>query len=340
MSEFNFSKVVTPFVATASSLKDGEKLAIKRSTVKDGKQLSFTADLSLLGDGKILIGHGYKQTCGSWIEITSATVSSYSFYPWRDPQSVVNVAPIAHEIEIADFITVSIKVNYSKKEVFAVINSRGGMYKFDLNAWSGCDGEIFVTPVGCELTNCRLNWYSERYASRIWLLGDSYLSFPDPARWLTHLYNDGYADNLLVAGFSGMPTQRGLEEFKMAIEKRNPDYVVWCLGMNNGDNRETGAVNQDWLNATSEFLQICKERSITPILSTIPNTPKVYNKAKNEWVMASGYRYVDFNRAVGADKDENWYPGMLFTDLVHPAKLGAQALYSQVLVDFPEIMQR
>ena len=46
------------------------------------------------------------------------------------------------------------------------------------------------------------------------------------------------------------------------------------------------------------------------------------------------------DRAVGADKDSAWYPNMLGADNVHPDVNGAAALYSQVLVDFPEIMNR
>ena len=135
-----------------------------------------------------------------------------------------------------------------------------------------------------------------------------------------------------------MATERGLEDFKVAIQKGTPTYVLWCLGMNNGD--KGGVLNEGWLNSTKEFLEICKEKGITPILSTIPSTPVVNNEPKNEWVRNSGYRYIDFNRAVGAEKDVAWYPEMLYKDNVHPARGGAEALYSQVLVDFPEIMNR
>ena len=135
-----------------------------------------------------------------------------------------------------------------------------------------------------------------------------------------------------------MNTQNGLIDFKVAIEKGTPEFAVWCLGMNNGDKTEDP--NEPWLEATKEFLEICKEKGITPILSTIPSTPVVNNEPKNKWVRASGYRYIDFNRAVGADKDVAWYPEMLYKDNVHPALHGAEALYSQVLVDFPEIMKR
>ena len=106
--------------------------------------------------------------------------------------------------------------------------------------------------------------------------------------------------------------------------------------MNNGD--RDGVINPDWLSTTAEFVATCKEKGIEPILSTIPSTPKVNNDFKNEWVRNSGVRYIDFCSAVGANKDINWYPDMLYKDQVHPASAGAVALYNQVLTDFPEIM--
>ena len=164
-----------------------------------------------------------------------------------------------------------------------------------------------------------------------------------------------------------MKTGAGLEDFKVALEKGTPKFAFWCLGMNNGDDKETGAVNETWLEPTKEFLAICEEKGITPILSTIPSTPVVLNEPKNVWVRnwakETGGRYVDFARAVGADtfiegvKGEKkyvhrngneivnqtgyeWYEGMICPDYVHPVESGAQALYAQVLVDFPEIMNR
>ena len=91
-------------------------------------------------------------------------------------------------------------------------------------------------------------------------------------------------------------------------------------------------------------------KKITPILCTIPNVKggavddtdivnmRLHN-FKNDYVKASGYRYIDFYKAVGAD-DVNWYPNMLYSDGVHPDVLGAEAMYYQALVDFPELMQK
>ena len=65
--------------------------------------------------------------------------------------------------------------------------------------------------------------------------------------------------------------------------------------------------------------------------------PTVNNEQKNAWVRASGYRYIDFAKAVGADENGVWYSGMLSNDNVHPSVTGAKALYTQVLVDLPEV---
>ena len=170
---------------------------------------------------------------------------------------------------------------------------------------------------------------------------------------------------MLMMSYPGMATQRGLDEVKQALNHGTPQYIVWCMGMNNGDTQSTNTINASYLSATEEFLAICEEKGITPILTTIPSTPTVYNEAKNAWVRdwaeETGGRYIDFSRAVSdeiyrpelkgttvanassASEKVNttgyiWYDSMLSSDAVHPAKLGAQALFLQALVDFPEFM--
>ena len=330
--------IVTPFTAEAEKVASGEFLTIKRNNVKDRKRLSFTCDIKEMGeDAVIKIGHGFEISCGSWIEITKKQISAYNFYSWTDPQKR-EVFPLTDlECEISDFLTVVINKDSSGNGSFVVVTTATGSQKIEMSSIGGDAGEVFVAPVNCELENCKLNWIADGYADPIWIFGDSYLGYTWSGRWPYYLYRDGY-NKVLLAGFSGMNTQRGLEDFKVALEKGTPKYVLWCLGMNNGDKTEDP--NPDWLAATEEFLTICKYKGITPILATIPNTPVVTNEPKNIWVRNSGYRYIDFNRAVGADKDPKWYPEMLYQDNVHPDVKGAAALYAQVLIDFPEIMKR
>ena len=84
---------------------------------------------------------------------------------------------------------------------------------------------------------------------------------------------------------------------------------------------------------------MCEEIGCIPILATIPNTPTVTNVYKNLVVKNSGYRYIDFAKAVNAESvNSTWYPNMLSNDNVHPTPLGARVLAMRVLIDFPEIM--
>jgi hypothetical protein len=105
------------------------------------------------------------------------------------------------------------------------------------------------------------------------------------------------------------------------------------MGMNNGDN---GAVNSQWLNDLNVVKSLCEEHDITLILATIPSCPQADNTYKNAIVRQSGYRYIDFNKAVGVN-GTTWYDGMLSSDNIHPTSLGAKALARQFVVDVPEI---
>lgn len=333
----NFRRVVAPFTAEAKKLSSGEFLEAVKTNVKDRFHISFTCDVKEMSDDAVIrIGHGFEISCGSWLELTKKQIRACNFYSWTDPKNK-EIFPLTDtELEIEDFVTVLINRDSQGNGVFVVITTKGGMKKFEMPSLGGDNGTVFASPLGCELENCKLNYVADGYAAPIWVFGDSYIGYTWHGRWPYYLYADGFS-NILIAGYAGMNTQSGLSDFKVAIERGTPIYAVWCLGMNNGD--KTEEPDPDWLSATEEFLGICKEKGITPILSTIPSTPVVYNEPKNIWVRNSGFRYIDFNRAVGADKDRAWYPGMLSTDKVHPDVNGAVALYSQVLIDFPEIMQ-
>ena len=156
-------------------------------------------------------------------------------------------------------------------------------------------------------------------------------------RWPYYLVEAGYT-NFLLSGYPGRDTTSALIDFKELINHGTPKFAVWCMGMNDMDDGEN--VNERYKKATDEFLEICKERGIIPILSTIPSVPERSNNGKNNFVRNSGYRYIDYARAVGGEEmGSSWFHGMLYTDLVHPDTLGAKALYVATITDFPEIMK-
>ena len=333
-------KTVVPFIAEAKLLSDGDILTIPGVSVKTRKHLTFTADIpTITGGGKIYVGHGYELTSASWIEITDSTVEAFSYYSYTDPKKRTIVENTEHGISVRGHITVNIDVAHSDgAKPFAIVSSAGGAVKLALNGWDGCYGDVFVKVEGTTAENCRLTWSSDDFSSRIWIFGDSYIGFGYAARWPYYLYRDGY-DHSLIVGYPGMPARDALADLKRIVDKGAPEFAVWCMGMNNLD-PSPDTMNPEYLKATSEFIEICTSRGITPILSTIPNAPERNNTAKNNWVRSLGYRYIDFARAVGSYEDPEWYPDMLSPDRVHPATKGAEALYMQVLCDFPEIMQR
>ena len=124
--------------------------------------------------------------------------------------------------------------------------------------------------------------------------------------------------------------------FRNLIERCSPKRICWCLGMNDGDT-ET-AVNASWKTVYDEIVGVCRSKNIELILVTIPNVPNIRHDYKNEIIRASGYRYIDFAKAVNAEAvGSAWYSGMLSTDNVHPTQEGAKALASRFLLDVPEI---
>ena len=151
------------------------------------------------------------------------------------------------------------------------------------------------------------------------------------------LLDEGYTKYLL-SGYPGRKSKDALADFKELLDFGTPKYAVWCMGMNDSDT--ANGVNAAWNAATEEFINICDEKGIIPILATIPNTPTNINSFKNEIVLASGCRYIDFATAVdGNEQGSPWTSGMLSSDKVHPAKPGAKALWEQVKKDLPEILK-
>ena len=121
------------------------------------------------------------------------------------------------------------------------------------------------------------------------------------------------------------------------IRGLQPEMLVWCLGMNDGDE---GSINESYDSVVHEVMQICDQNDIELVLATIPTCPYWNNDYKNEFVKNSGYRYIDFARAVGAYDSITWYDGMLeeAEKRIHPTETGAVALYSEAVTTVPELV--
>ena len=314
----------------ADTLKN-DYIKLQSNHVVNNKTLVFSFETGGLKDDAIIgLGHGETSYGGSGVEISADRIVTYNYAAGRRTYLVNE----AHGMNISGRVTVTVKTGLRTARV--IIDNGKEVYATTDFQWFGRNGEIFAKSVNAELKNAELSWRCDAYDFDIWYFGDSFFDVTTAARWPYYMVEDGITE-FFLNGFPGRNTQQGLEDFKKALEFSTPKYAVWCLGMNNGDTEK--GMNANYRSATEEFLAICEEKGITPILSTIPNTPTVNNFFKNEWVKASGYRYVDFAAGVDAtEKGSPWGAGMLSGDNVHPAKPGAKALYDQLKKDLSDIL--
>jgi hypothetical protein len=242
--------------------------------------------------------------------------------------TLVNTYP--HSLTFSDYITVIIDVGVGVADIN--IYTSTGHYRQEGIQWDGCNGSIFANAVNTTFTNPSLKWTTKDITENIWVFGDSYLNAKLEARHPYYLYEMGYK-NWLACGYPGANSTPALQSLQSLLKIGKPEIIVWCMGMNNGD---SGSVNTQWLNDLNAVKSLCETYNITLILSTIPSCPIADNTYKNEIVRQSGYRYIDFNKAVGVN-GTTWYNGMLSTDNIHPTPLGAKALARQFVIDVPEI---
>lgn len=278
---------------------------------------------------KVVIGHGTTYYGTTYIEIDSTKVTV------REGLENAKVGEYTHGLTFSNFIAVSIKVDngYLPKATITIGTNGGQFVQTDVQ-FVGCYGDIFAHSTTA-LTNVRLSYSMFDLDTDMMIFGDSYTSLQDVNRWPYHVMSKGFSE-FMLCGFSGATSAEVLEAFKQMLYFRQPKYIAWFLGMNDADS--SSAYNASWKSCIDYVISEADAIGAEVILATIPNTPTVNNTFKNAWVKSSGYRYVDFANAVGAESaNSSWYSGMLSSDNVHPTQYGARALASKLLVDMPEI---
>ena len=212
----------------------------------------------------------------------------------------------------------------------------GVTYTNSVNYTTG--GQVSVKNTGSSNINVRLSYSALDVDKDVWIIGDSYLSYDDSARWLYYPINDGKV-GFLANNLSGGNYRTLMRSFRNVLRLGTPKVVIWCSGMNDGPDTSS-APNQLWLGFVQGFLTLAQTFGFTPILYCTPTVPSVANTQKCAWVRASGYRYLDAALAVGAQSDGTWLSGMLSNDNLHPTQKGARAIYAQALTDIPELMKK
>ena len=322
-----------------AAILNNEKLVLDSSHSMYNDNMVLEFEVSELGDGEITMSHGdttaaSKVTSSSDIRITADKIMSVTY----TGRAEVTMLEASHGLDVSGKVKVTLASTYDKAVV--TIETENGKYTSQEFTWLGRNGEIFAKSEGVTLNNVLFSWDCPDYAKDIWFMGDSLFESSGlliPKAWTYYAIEAGNT-NACWFGFGGRKTEQALADFKNALKYDTPEYAVWCMGANNQDSAT--AVNSAWKKATDEFLAICEEKGITPILATIPNSQNRINYYKNQVVKNSGYRYIDFSAAVGANdtsETSDWTEGYLYTDGLHPTDLGAQAFYNQVIKDFPEL---
>lgn len=315
-----------PSQSIRDNLNSGDSWNLQFNNLFSDYVISFTGKITSFDEMKI--GHG---TACDYI-----TIDTSKIYHYRGGNLA---AEVPHGLTLTNNIQVTITVKAEtvyRAYIRVVSNGISFDYTIDSpDSWLGNNGYVFVESYGSSLTECVFSFISTAYKFPIWAFGDSYFGHDADTRWVYYLFNDGY-NKILLDAFGGRGSSAAVTSLDEALKHGTPKYIFWALGMNDSDNADS--VNSDWKTAVDHVIDVCNKCNITPVLATIPNTPIVNNMFKNEYVKNSGYRYVDFASAVGAEEaDSPWYSGMLASDNVHPKAPGALALYMQVLSDFPEI---
>lgn len=241
-----------------------------------------------------------------------------------------------HGLTLKDYVAITLDNKYTV-EATVTISTNGGRYEWVIPTWRSNYGKLSFSASD-NMTECKLSYTCEGLIKDTWLYGDSYFSNSDGKRWTKYLVASGRTNYLLNA-YGGRNSASALASLKVDLKmNRVPRRIVWCLGMNDKDG--DSAVNASWLSCIEEVKTICLEHHVELIMATIPNVPSTNAKNiyKNAYVEASGYRYIDFAKAVSLNGDSTWYDNMLYSDNLHPDTQGAIALYSQAVATVPELL--
>ena len=311
------------------SISNGSTVELLPSNVRYNVAWCFTGHVSTMG--KIIIG--IKTPSGTVKELC-AVDATYIYYRLNDG----NIASEAHGITIGEDLQIKIESPFKVNELDNItICSDGTEYTLSATAYgtdmTGCP---YLVSDGAEMTDCAFTWIPQDIAKPIWIFGDSWVSMYD-TRWPYYMVRNGFANTWMLNGFAGEDTDEAYESLENLLTIRKPDYIVWMLGMNNGDS--STAVNSVWKEIYDKLVQLCNDYGINLILYTVPNTPTINNNFKNEIVRSSGYRYIDGAAAVGDNGSGVWFDGywQSASDKNHTSAKGARALYYRILTDFPEI---
>lgn len=181
-----------------------------------------------------------------------------------------------------------------------------------------------------------------------WVIGDSRAE-----QWDTSLLNFLRA-NVYNLGIGGQSTKQVLERFEDDLKKHCPKYVLIQVGINDLKNirfPEGENITNNCINNTLQILDLCKERNIVAIYTSIfpignieffrrpfwedciTDSIKKVNVKIKDYCSENSIYYFDSYSVLAGDKNQNIVRSEYQKDFLHLSKEGYVAL-SKKLSDF------
>ena len=334
-----------------ATVEPGESIVLANNYCRNNTVLSAIVSTKEPFEG-LTIGRGGPEVYwGAWAVVTADSVSIYE-RDWlveKGDYDNVHFDSFAHGLDLKGQFSVSVVTSEPDSTGFFVLTSGFKSFKKKIH-WRG-GGIPYLVNDGNSPLDANLLFVRGDANRPVWFIADSYFMEYDVERWPYYMVQDGvknwFADNLPGGG-----SEEFLDCFREDLKYGTPEIAVWMMGMNDY-NDEPDAPNAVWLSCVKEFISLCEERGITPVIVSVPTVPERCHDRKAEWVRNSGYRYVDWTSAVGAKpwdgseedlqclkttgKHRGWDQDYLYEDGVHPTASGAEALWLQVKKDIPEL---
>lgn len=317
-------------------LSETETLSIDESPrfIKIGDEITLSATIESFGNG-FTIGKGETTYTSGYLDITPTECVMKSYKGSEQIES-----RIEHGLTFEDFIKVVIKID-DKINWSVIVQTLQGTFVHSFHVEANA-GSPRITSNGAVLRSVSLTYFNPLLWNKIWAFGDSYFGVTSQNREMYWLKEWGYL-NFMLSGYPGAASSAMYAELERCIRIAKPEYVIWCLGMN-----DNGSLSS-WENNINKVLYICKANGTEVVLCTIPevrnNTSYLNKDEMSSWVKNSGQRYIDVQKAVGANSEGEWYGNgteydYQSSDNVHPSEYGAKAIATQFIVDVPEIAKQ
>ena len=346
-----------PEVETAEdTLAPGKTLALSRNYVRAYTTLAVAVKSPKEFEGITISRGSVEEYWGAELSLTpdSVMIRTFDYNPETCRSEVIS-SGFAHGMTLGRKVKAEITTKVHDATGVLSVSSDGTDKSFDIT-WRG-GGAPSVTNDGNVPVEASISFDRGRTDAPIWFIADSYFNEGDPDRWPWHMVQEGIVDGWFADHIPGGGTSGMLESFKNDLQWGTPEIAVWMIGMNDSDQivKDDGS-DGIWFAGVEEFISLCSDRGIEPVLCTVPVVPERNHINKTVWVRNSGLRYIEWYDAVGAkpwdDSEEDlacvaatgkhrgWTEGMLYEDDVHPTEAGAKALWLAVKEALPELSSK